>query len=264
MTTTPGSSGANHAGPATRRSRAQRWFTELDLVPVSAAYDRRVSPMFAATAVEAGLSRLGRPPRRVLEVGCGRGHALGLLARRLPGCELVGADPSPTAIAAARAGVGTRQDVSLHCVAAEELTVDLVGPVDLVLAHLTIALWRDAVRGLASCLDVVAPGGLCYVLDLLRPANDEAAIPYLAPARGEEELRYLEDQMAVWYSAGELLNMVNLLCPPGSDLLPEVVFSGFDDLAVGVLGAPAARSRLPEVGEAGEGQVCHLFFRRRS
>jgi SAM-dependent methyltransferase len=43
-----------------------------------------------------------RPSHRVLEIGCGAGHALLLLAAKLPHGELVGIDRSPTQVAAAR------------------------------------------------------------------------------------------------------------------------------------------------------------------
>lgn len=263
MGTAWGFSSADRSLSATRRARqarAQRWFTEPDLVPVSAAYDQRVTPIFSATVVEAGLARLGRVPLRVLDVGCGRGNVLGLLARRLPGCELVGIDPSASAVAAARAAL---PDVSVLRAGAEELTRDLVEPVDLVLAHLTVGLWPDVVRGLAACLDSLAPGGLCYVLDLLRPADEQAAVPYLAPARDDEELSYLRDQMAVWYSADELPAIVALLCPPDGDLVPELVFSGFADVAAGALRTPAATLRFPPVAAGATKQIYHLLFRRK-
>lgn len=251
-----------------RRERAQRWFTDPNLIPISSAYDRRVTRLFAATSVEIGLARLGWEPRRVLEVGCGGGETLRLAARRLPSADLIGIDPSISAISFARVSIGQGTRTRVYHLAAEDLADDTVahrlGQADLVLVHLTLGLWPDVIGGLRGCVDRLADGGLCYVADLLRPTDEQAAAPYMTMAENDDEVRYLRDQMAAWHSTREVLKIAEKVCPPGGEVVSDVRFSRFEDLAADLLDeAKSSIGTHPKDVQLGNGkQVYHLFFRR--
>lgn len=251
-----------------RKERAQRWFTDPNLIPISSAYDRRVTRLFAATSVEIGLAQLGREPRRVLEVGCGRGETLRFAARRLPSADLIGIDPSASAISFARVSIGQGTRIRVYHLAAEDLAGDTIasrlGQADLVLVHLTLGLWPDVIGGLRGCVDRLADGGLCYVADLLRPTDEQAAAPYMAAAENDDEVRYLRDQMAAWYSTREVLDIAEKVCLPDGEVIPDVSFSRFEDIAVGVLDAAKSSVGMHQKdARPGRGkQVYHLFFQR--
>ena len=59
----------------------------------------------AMAPLEAGLDRLGRTPRRVLDLGTGTGLGAVAIAHRFPEAEVVGADVSPKMIEEARGNI---------------------------------------------------------------------------------------------------------------------------------------------------------------
>src|SRR5262249_41917097 len=82
-----------------------------------AAFHARVVSRSAEVALETVLA-----PRTVLDVGCGTGALLRVLAGRLPSSvELVGVDAAPAMIAAARATLREQSNVSLAVGFAESL-----------------------------------------------------------------------------------------------------------------------------------------------
>ena len=104
-------------------------------------------------------------PRRVLDVGCGPGYLLRELARRCPDVvELVGVDPAPAMIAAARAAA---TDDRLRWVegTAEELPCP-DGFFDLAVSTTSFDHWADQRGGLEECARVLAPGGWLVLTDL--------------------------------------------------------------------------------------------------
>ncbi|MEU6647189.1 class I SAM-dependent methyltransferase [Saccharomonospora sp. NPDC046836] len=227
-----------------------------------------MTPVFAARAVQTALAALGRSHRQVLEVGCGRGDTLRLVADLLPGTELTGIDPSHAAIAAARELLGHDSRISLYRHAAEDLldaaVADRVSEADLVLVHLTVGLWPDVVGGLHACVGRLSPGGLCYVLDLLRPNTEHAAAAYLAPALTGDEIRYVRDQMAAWYSTDEVEWLAESVCGNHVEVRHRIGFSSFAEVAAGVTDVSSLAICEPTtaVRHTETDNVFQLFFER--
>lgn len=96
-------------------------------------------------------SQLERPPRLVLDVGCGNGSLLLALRERWPDVELRGVDPSPESVARARdAGI----DAS--CGSAASVAHE---PADLVVCVNVIEHVEDPVMFMRSMAALIAPGG---------------------------------------------------------------------------------------------------------
>jgi ubiquinone/menaquinone biosynthesis C-methylase UbiE len=103
-------------------------------------------------------------PERVLDIGCGTGYLLGLLAARYPGAEeLVGVDPSAAMIEVAG---GTPHDERLrYAVAVAERLPYPDGAFDLVISTTSFDHWSDQRAGLAECSRVMRPGGRLVLVD---------------------------------------------------------------------------------------------------
>jgi ubiquinone/menaquinone biosynthesis C-methylase UbiE len=108
-------------------------------------------------------------PARVLDVGCGTGHLLRLLASRLPGAlQLVGVDPAPRMVEVARAAQTGDARIRILAGAAEELPF-AESSFDLVVSATSFDHWADQGAGLRECARVLAPGGWLVLTDLFTP-----------------------------------------------------------------------------------------------
>jgi ubiquinone/menaquinone biosynthesis C-methylase UbiE len=107
-------------------------------------------------------------PRRVLDVGCGTGVFLRLLATRLPEAELlVGIDAAVGMIATARSRAN---DPRLTF--SEGVAENLPYPdksFDLVVSTTSFDHWENQSRGLGECARVLASNGRLVLTDLLSP-----------------------------------------------------------------------------------------------
>jgi ubiquinone/menaquinone biosynthesis C-methylase UbiE len=104
------------------------------------------------------------PPRRVLDIGCGTGYLLRLLADRLPDAtELVGVDPAPRMVATALAGTAD-QRIRFSVGVAEHLTCP-DDRFDLVVSTTSFDHWSDQPAGLSECFRVLGPGGRLVLVD---------------------------------------------------------------------------------------------------
>ncbi len=96
-------------------------------------------------------------PRRVLDIGCGTGYLLRLLARQWPqATELAGIDPAPSMIEAA-AGPARDERLRFSIGAAERLPC-AGSSFDLVVSTTSFDYWSDQQAGLRECARVLMPG----------------------------------------------------------------------------------------------------------
>lgn len=102
--------------------------------------------------------------RRILDVGCGTGYLLGVLANRLPDADkLEGIDPALSMIAVASE---SRGDGRLHfSVGVAEHLVYPDATFDLVVTTTSFDHWTDQLAGLRECRRVLAPGGRLVLVD---------------------------------------------------------------------------------------------------
>ncbi len=104
-------------------------------------------------------------PRRVLDVGCGTGLLLRLLADRLPHVdELVGIDAAEGMIAVARS-MAKDPRIRLSIGVAESLPYP-DHSFDLVVSTTSFDHWKDQGLGLAECARVLVPTGHLVLTDL--------------------------------------------------------------------------------------------------
>lgn len=113
----------------------------------------------------AELAVAARPaPGRVLDVGCGPGYLLRLLAGRYPqAAELVGVDPAPAMISVATAAADDRR-LRFMPGTAERLPFP-DGVFDLVVSTTSFDHWADQGAGLTECARVLAPAGRLVLAD---------------------------------------------------------------------------------------------------
>lgn len=116
----------------------------------------------------AGIALEAAPdPDRVLDVGCGTGALLRLLATRLPEAKLLaGVDPATGMVETATSAEDPRIQVLPG--AAEQLPF-ITGTVDLLVTATSFDHWADQRRGLAECARVLRPGCPLVLCDLFSP-----------------------------------------------------------------------------------------------
>lgn len=116
------------------------------------------------------------PPGRVVEVGCGHGALVALLAMR-PDRRVLGIDPDPRKIAWAKASVGALENVELRVATVDALEPGLAGSFDAaVIADVLYLLPVDAWEPfLAAAMSLLRPGGWL----LLKDAEADGSWRYL-------------------------------------------------------------------------------------
>jgi len=108
---------------------------------------------------------VGGTPRRVLDVGCGTGVLLRLLAGRLADCqELVGIDAAAGMIGVAQT-LADDPRLGFSTGVAEHLPYP-DGHFDLVVTTTSFDHWKDQNAGLRECARVIVPGGHLVLSDL--------------------------------------------------------------------------------------------------
>jgi ubiquinone/menaquinone biosynthesis C-methylase UbiE len=103
-------------------------------------------------------------PRCVLDVGCGTGYLLRLLARRWPqATELAGIDAAPSMIEAAERAADD-QRLRFTTGTAEQLPYP-DDSFDVIVSTTSFDHWSDQQAGLFECARVLAPGGHLVLTD---------------------------------------------------------------------------------------------------
>ncbi len=93
----------------------------------------------------------------ILDLACGDGYLLQVLARRFERARLIGIDMSPEELASARERLGERADLQLANARALPLEDDAC---DAVTCHMALMLMDDAPAVLAEVARVLRPGGV--------------------------------------------------------------------------------------------------------
>ena len=128
-------------------------------------------------------------PRRLLDVGCGTGYLLRLLAKRCPNAsELAGVDPAPSMIETAQQTADDRR-LRFTVGAAERLPYP-DHHFALVVSTTSFDHWADQRAGLGECARVLAPGGHLVLADLFSPLLLPTLLAGCAPFRGAEPARH--------------------------------------------------------------------------
>lgn len=105
-------------------------------------------------------------PVAVLDVGCGTGALLRLLAERLPGTrELIGIDAAEGMVETARSQPDLDRRTRVERAVAERLPL-ADASVDLVVSTTSFDHWADQAAGMAECARVLEPGGTLVLADL--------------------------------------------------------------------------------------------------
>jgi S-adenosylmethionine-diacylgycerolhomoserine-N-methlytransferase len=108
------------------------------------------------------------PPKdaRVLEVACGTGRNLALIARRYPGCRLYGLDISHEMLQSARAKLGGRAELArADACAFDAQQLFGVARFDRVVLSYSLSMIPDWTAALDAAAGHLAPGGQLHVVD---------------------------------------------------------------------------------------------------
>ena len=118
-------------------------------------------------------SRVG-DVERVVDLGCGPGHATELLARRYPGANVIGVDLSDVFVSMAREQRRPLANLSFELGNAVDCRFG-DGEFDLAVSFLSIKAWPDRQKGVAEMARIVRPGGRVALFECDPDCTPEAA-----------------------------------------------------------------------------------------
>lgn len=131
---------------------------------IAASMDARASEAATREICADYMTRLPRPGKRVLEVGCGNGATTAMLLEHLRPSEHIGVDPAPGLIDRAAARYADRPEVSFALGHASE-TGQAAGAFDIVVVHTVFSHLANPDAALCEALRVLKPGGTLAVFD---------------------------------------------------------------------------------------------------
>jgi len=144
-----------------------------------------------------------RRPRRVIEIGCGTGRNLAVLARSLPETDFGGVEPCDSM----REHAAQRYPwITLSSDLVERADVHglLPGAPDVIFFSYSLSMIQDKEGAIEHCRSALAPGGVLYVLDF----NDQVRMGRAGRALFSRWLRLFHvfpDQLApVWGQADQI------------------------------------------------------------
>lgn len=116
-----------------------------------------------------------------VDVACGDGYLVELLARRLPSAQIVGIDMTPEELAVAR-GRALPENVQLVTARAESLPLPDASA-DAVVCHMALMLFDDARSVINELARVIRPGGIFAAVLGPAPGNSELVVRFGALLR---------------------------------------------------------------------------------
>ncbi|MCE5291172.1 MAG: class I SAM-dependent methyltransferase [Nocardiaceae bacterium] len=129
---------------------------------------------------------------RVLDVGCGDGYVTRLIAAKVTDGSVLGVDPSPRMISAARSA-GDQPNVRFET--GDVLTMEYPREFDLVVSFNALHWVRDQVRAYRNIAAALKPGGrvlVQYVCDGERPSVEDVAMDVARDSRWSSALSGFE------------------------------------------------------------------------
>ena len=192
-----------------------RWALSYDTSALQPAYHR---------AHRAVVDRIGSGwtgPMKILDVGCGTGQLLQLVAQQIPvGSLLVGLDPSVEMLRVAAARLAGTHSVLVH--GAVECLPLPTGTFDVVCSTWSMRHWKDQHRGITEIRRVLTPTGMFVFAGLLpespgrrraRPAG-ASRTPGLGAAFQAADLRITTMVIADGYGPVPTIDLVVAAPPP--------------------------------------------------
>jgi SAM-dependent methyltransferase len=164
----------------------------------AATYDRSaLQPLLYTPVQQAALCLAAHhhpTPGRVLDVGCATGTLLRQAAQRFPEARLVGIDPAPRMVAAARAATPAGLPIHFVHACAEHLPF-ADGSFDLAISTLSFRHWDDQAAGIAQIRRVLTAGGVLTLADdfAIRPGRTVGASPPVATGSKQPPRRHPRD-----------------------------------------------------------------------
>ena len=122
-------------------------------------------------ALAPGLTERLHEGAEVVDVGCGQGHAVNVLAKAFPNSNFAGFDFSPGAVAAGRAEAEALGLTNARFEAVDVAKLEDIGRFDLITAIDTIHDQADPARVLKNIHNALAPGGHFVCIDILSSTN---------------------------------------------------------------------------------------------
>ena len=119
----------------------------------------------------------------VLDVGCGQGHAINLMARTFPNSRFVGYDFSEEGIAAGKAEASSWSLTNTRFQVKDAATLNDPASYDLITAFDSVHDQAQPTRVLRAIADALRPGGVFLMVDIAASSNLQENIDHpLAPA----------------------------------------------------------------------------------